>query len=351
MNLLAKATRGKIGRAQKLTIYAPEGFGKSTLAGLMPDPLFFDLEGSTAQLDVSRIGRDVLPDLRTVESALGEVVKCKPCQTLVVDTIDWLDDMISAAVVAEAGNDKIKGIEDFGYGKGYIAVKERMALVLARFDAVIHAGINVVLLAHSKVAKFEPPDGQGAFDRYTLKLSKHVEPLIKEWSDAVLFGNYRTQIKETDSGKLKGIGGRERLLYATRCSAWDAKNRHGLADSEPWSIDTVRKAFVNVGAPWGAEQFVRMRDEEKPSAVSASAEPSAATSPEPAIDPDPLPGIGSNPDLVRIVQGIGEDKVTAYLQKNRKLTASQTWLDMPQDYADRVLKNPAGFIAAVGGAK
>jgi ABC-type multidrug transport system fused ATPase/permease subunit len=42
--------RGKIRRPQKVVIYGPEGVGKSTLAGLTPEPVFLDTsEGSTGR--------------------------------------------------------------------------------------------------------------------------------------------------------------------------------------------------------------------------------------------------------------------------------------------------------------
>ena len=49
-------TRGIIKRPQKVVLYGPEGIGKSTFASHFPAPLFLDVEGSTAQLDVARIG-------------------------------------------------------------------------------------------------------------------------------------------------------------------------------------------------------------------------------------------------------------------------------------------------------
>jgi hypothetical protein len=42
--------------------------------------------------------------------------------------------------------------------------------------------------------KFEQPDAAGAYDRYELKLSKQVGPLVKEWCDVLLFGNYFTKV-------------------------------------------------------------------------------------------------------------------------------------------------------------
>ena len=356
MSILSKISSGKKGRAQKVVIYAPEGFGKSTIASRFPAPLFLDVEGSTAQLDVDRIERADLPDLRAVETALAEIVKARPCGTLIVDTVDWLESMALDAIVADAGSPKIKGVEDFGYGKGYTLLKERVTILLSRFDAVISAGITVVLLAHSKVTKFEPPDGEGSYDRYELKLTKHVAPLIKEWADALLFGNWKTQIREKDSGKLQGVGGRERLMNCTRAAAWDAKNRHGLAEVEKWDISTIERAFRAASAPWGipeaepkASPAPRYADR-----VTPQGHPEEIPAPPaPAADADDeIPGVenpapkAANAELERVCAP-HEDAVNAYLTRNKQIQPGQTWRDVSEAYAARVCKNPAGFLKVV----
>jgi hypothetical protein len=376
MSILSKISSGKKGRAQKVVIYAPEGFGKSTLASRFPAPLFLDVEGSTAQLDVDRIERADLPDLRAVEAALAEIVKARPCGTLVIDTVDWLESMALDAIVADANSPKIKGVEDFGYGKGYTLLKERVTILLSRLDAVISAGITVVLLAHSKVTKFEPPDGEGAYDRYELKLTKHVAPLVKEWADALIFGNWKTQIRERDGGKLQGVGGRERLMHCTRAAAWDAKNRHGLAEVEKWDISTIERAFRAASAPWGMPEPApkaaptqryadRVTPQGHPEEIPAPAADAAADDEIPGVEnpaPKAAPAgsvelvelakrvLGVNAELERIC-GPHEDAVNAYLIRNKQIQPGQTWRDVSEAYAARVAKNPAGFLKVAAPAK
>ena len=89
-------------------------------------------------------------------------------------------------------------------------------------------GINIVLLAHSHLRKFEQPDEAGAYDRWELKLGKRTAALSKEWADLVLFANYRTLVTDID-GKKKASGG-ERVVYTSHHPSWDAKNRHGLPE-------------------------------------------------------------------------------------------------------------------------
>lgn len=358
MSILSKISSGKKGRAQKIVIYAPEGFGKSTLASQFPNPLFLDVEGSTSQLDVDRIERADLPDLRAVETALSEVAKARPCGTLIVDTVDWLESMALDAIVADAASPKIKGVEDFGYGKGYTLLKERVTILLSRLDAVVSAGITVVLLAHSKVTKFEPPDGEGAYDRYELKLTKHVAPLVKEWADALLFGNWKTQIREKNSGKLQGVGGRERLMHCTRAAAWDAKNRHGLAEVEKWDISTVERAFRSVGAPWGqpaatpepvpaSVESPRYADRVTPDGHPGEIPATAGDDEIPGVEnPAPKAATAGNVELERVCAP-HEEAVNAYLLRQKQIQPGQTFRDVSPSYAARVVKNPAGFLKVV----
>lgn len=386
MSILSKIKSGRTPRAQKVVIYAPEGFGKSTLASLFPNPLFLDVEESTAQMSVNRLSREDLPTMGSVEQALAAIEKEKPCDTLVIDTVDWLEAMALEAMIRDANSDKITGIEDFGYGKGYTMIKERMTLLLARIDSLIQCGINVVLLAHSKVVKFEPPDGAGPFDRYELKLSKQVAPLIKEWADMLLFGNWRVQVKERDKNEsgaqYKAVGGRDRQMHCNRTAAWDAKNRHGMADVEKWDIAVIQRAFESVGAPWGSEPPAPVapaaKAEAKPAAqkkappepkvpvqglkaavteamaetAEVKAKPAARELPTSA---DPIPGIEQDekedPELARIF-GDKEEAVNAYLRSQKKIKVDQTYRSLAVDFRARILKNPAGFlnVAVKGGA-
>ena len=49
--------KGKIPSAKKITIYGPEGIGKSTFAAQFPDPVFIDTEGSTKEIKNPRAGQ------------------------------------------------------------------------------------------------------------------------------------------------------------------------------------------------------------------------------------------------------------------------------------------------------
>ena len=176
----------------KTVLYGPEGIGKSTFASHFPSPVFIDTEGGTKRLNVAR-----LPQPTSWAMLLDEVAEVRkgnvPCSTLVIDTADWAERLCIQAVCARA---KVNGIEDFGYGKGYTYVKEEFSKLLDALEEVLNAGHNVVVLAHAAITKFEQPDAVGNYDRWGMKTSKQVAPLLREWCDMLLFANYKTVVEK-----------------------------------------------------------------------------------------------------------------------------------------------------------
>ena len=230
--------RGKRPGAKKVVVYGPEGIGKSTFAARFPEPLFIDTEGSTRDMDVARTPE---PTSWTMLMEQVEHVRANPglCRTLVVDTIDWAEQMCVEHVCAKHQKD---GLESFGYGTGYVYTKEEFGRFLNRLSDVVRAGVNVVLTAHAQMRKFEQPDEMGAYDRWELKLGKkttsQTSPLVKEWADMLLFANYKTMVVNVDGqgaqkGKNKAQGGR-RVMYTSHHPCWDAKNRYGLPEEMPF---------------------------------------------------------------------------------------------------------------------
>ncbi len=223
-------SRGVIEGAQKITIYGPEGIGKSYFASKFPNPVFIDTEGSTKHMDVARLPK---PTSWTMLMEEVKYVKQHPetCDTLVVDTADWAERLCMEEICAKSQK---TGIEDFGYGKGYVYLAEEFGRLLNALTELIDLGINVVMVAHAQMRKFEQPDEMGAYDRWEMKLQKKTAPMVKEWADMVLFANYKTYVVNVDGqGAEKGTNkarGGKRVMYTTHHPCWDAKNRHDLLD-------------------------------------------------------------------------------------------------------------------------
>lgn len=264
---------GKLATALKIVVYGPEGIGKSTFASKFPRPVFIDTEGSTKHMEVARTPRPtswamLMEQVRYFRDHPGEY------GTLVIDTVDWAEQLCSTAVCERA---KKPGIEDFGYGKGYTYLYEEFGKLLNLLEEVTDRGVNVVVTAHAKMRKFEQPDEMGAYDRWELKLTskaeKNISAMVKEWADMVLFANYKTHTIRTEDGKVKAQGGK-RVIYTTHHPCWDAKNRQGLEDELPFDYSSIQACI-----PVGQTEPDRSR----------SAAPVAARAPESAAKTETRP--------------------------------------------------------------
>lgn len=260
-------TTGKVPKAQKVVLYGVEGIGKSTFASQFPDPLFIDTEDSTLHMDVKRFDK---PTSWTMLIQQVDYVKQnKPCQTLVIDTMDWAEDLCKRHLMATNG---WSAIDSEGYGKKFVALAEQMGSLLNKLSEVIDLGINVVVTAHAMLRKKEEPDEMGAFDRYELKLEKKTAPLVKEWADMVLFANYKTTVITDSKTNSKKATGGQRMMYTTHRPAWDAKNRIGLADELPFDYSQIVQAFSEVTKPQPVQNI--------------EPEPNQPIQPEPNFEPE-----------------------------------------------------------------
>lgn len=278
-------TTGVRPRALRVVLYGVEGIGKTTLAAQFPNPVFIDVEDGSNQLPVARLPRpmswEMLVD-EVREVAAGNV----PCSTIIIDTADAAEKLCSQAVCADHGWD---GIENKDYGKGYVYLSEKFCQLLDLLGQVVDNGRNVVLVCHGAAVKFELPDADGRFDKYELKLTKRLAPIVREWCDLLLFLNYKTIIEteSTKSGKItkaKAKGGQRRVMRTTHHACWDAKNRFGLADELPLDYASIAHCIPDMLAG-GLDANLQLAQPMQPAPVSPA--PQAPEMAQPPVAPIP----------------------------------------------------------------
>lgn len=303
--------RGKLSGARKVCVYGPEGIGKSTFASHFPDPVFIDTEGSTKDMDVARMEA---PSSWQMLMEQVKYVKAHPetCRTLVIDTADWAEMLCTEAVCARSQK---SGIEDFGYGKGYVYLTEEFGRLLNLLQELVDIGIHVVINAHAKMRKFEQPDEMGAYDRWELKLQKQTAPLLKEWADMVLFANYKTIVVNVDGqgaqkGKNKAQGGK-RVMYTSHHPCWDAKNRYGLPEELPFDYREIA-SIIEPAAGQKTPEQTPPPVAEKPVTESSSAPEQPAVNPPAQEQKAPEPE-RSVPDYIVLQQSKEENVPKALL--------------------------------------
>jgi hypothetical protein len=128
-----------------------------------------------------------------------------------------------------------------------VLVTNRWREILDGLDALRNdRKMAVIVIAHCAIKRFDSPEVE-PYDRYQPKLQDRSSAILREWADAVLFGNYKTLVKKDDVGFSKtsnrGISTGERLLYTNERPAYMAKNRYSLPDHIPMAWDEFEAAI------------------------------------------------------------------------------------------------------------
>ena len=212
----------------RIMLYGPHGLGKTTFGAGAPAPIFILTEDGLGQLEV-----DHFPLAKTfdqVQEALLALQGEHDFQTVVIDSLDWLDNLIWEQI-----NTKYDA-KDLAYGKGAVIAADYWRKVLDGLNSLRAKGMAVVMLAHCEIKRFDSPEVE-PYERYQPKLQARSSALVQEWADCVFFANYKTVVKSSDVGfnqkVTRGITTGERLMYTAERPAYLAKNRYSLPESLP----------------------------------------------------------------------------------------------------------------------
>ena len=262
--------------------YCPETSGETWLRAeeLLKLPQFRHRKGRVWLYELAKTSPDIMKKDCLPHQKRGATLWCveriskamkentAKFRTVIIDSIDWCERLFVNAFIREhnkRANASLKSIEDFGYGKGYKMIEPVAMDLLTRLNALMGAGMNVVLVGHSRRVKFEMPETAGAYDKYELNLSKFVAPLVKEWADAMLFCNFVVTVQDG-----KGHGGNQRMVYTSPSAPWEAKNRHGMPAVMAMDAGEISRLLFGEGcgpsgnAPAGEKQAPPPAQQEKP---------------------------------------------------------------------------------------
>jgi hypothetical protein len=140
---------------------------------------------------------------------------------------------------------------------------------------------------------------------------KRRSPLVKEWADELWFFRFKTKTVESESGRMKGIGGKERIILTTHSAAYDAKTRSGLAEELPMAWDSVAHLFAKP-----VVKAVETEPEKEVPAWQFEIERHAAN-------------------------------VDQFLAAKKLIGEGQTWRDVEDKVLARIERDPAAFLDAV----
>lgn len=337
--------KGKIAKPVHAVIYGTEGIGKTTIASKFPRPLIIDAEGGSFNLEVDRVTPKSYLEVLTVITELKQ--SSQGYQTLVIDTADWLEKMLTEHICI---TNKMASIETMSYGKGWVMVAELWKKLLDEVNLLSEKqNMHILFLAHSMIRHVDPPDAPG-YDRYELKLSKQGNGILKEWPDLLLFATYELfKVKQAD-GKEK-VGGGRRIMFASHHPTFDAKNRFGLPDQMDFDFAKIAHLFSNQtsrpATPAHAQSPSSPSIANSPAAAPAAPASAAPPPAAPAVPPPPAAGPDEKAQAAQLLESIKAlCKMNQIRVEELQIdVASQGWASRdqkPSTYNARVLQ---GIVA------
>jgi AAA domain len=247
MSLMSRVERGRTVKPPRILLYGVEGIGKSTFGSQAPKPIFIQTEDG-----LDEIGCDKFPLATTYDDVVGALGELRSQQhdyeSVVVDSLDWLERLAWDKLCAESGVNSIEKV-DGGYAKGYTHALTYWREIIDHLNALRNQrNMVVILISHSKIERFEDPESS-PYDRFAPRLHKHAAALVSEWCDAVLFATrkIRTQTEDASFNRKRtiahavGKAGGERILRCVGGPSCVAKNRYGITEELPLSWT----AFMN----------------------------------------------------------------------------------------------------------
>lgn len=230
MTKMSKIYRGIVPAPRRVMLYGTHGIGKSSFAAQSPNPIFIQTEDGLGNIDCAKFPLALSFD--DVRDALMELYsEDHSFQTVVIDSLDWLERLIFMKVCQHRN---VESIEDIGFAKGYIYALDFWREIMAGLEALREKkDMMIILLAHCKIEKFDNPAGD-SYNYYCPQINKHASLIIQQWVDEVLFATYKVNTVQTDEGfkrkKTRAVGDGDRVIRTTARPYHLAKNRLNLPD-------------------------------------------------------------------------------------------------------------------------
>ena len=219
---------------EKIILYGVTGMGKTTLASLVPDPVFIGLDDGGRKMRHPVIGQplNVVPGIEIFEDvrAVLQSDVFEPAKTIVIDTITEGEQLALTYTLKTVprpksqGSGVAKNIHDYGYHEGFVHWMNSMSLLLPDLDRWVRKGKNILLLAQEATIKWKT---SGAEDFLMaapdLHHSRTASTLLRymSWADHVFRIEYANPI--VTDGKVSPV--KTRAVHIQPDATFFAKSR------------------------------------------------------------------------------------------------------------------------------
>lgn len=235
---IADVRKGRLTVPQRILGFGCEKVGKSTWASGAPGAVFLCPENGTPHLDIERL--PAVESWLDVFDVLQLVEENKEWKTLVIDPVNWLEDLAWAHIVEGPGKPVTDETRDKlekhggGFKKGYEAAAGLWRTLIRELEAKHYAkGRNVVFLAHAFVKNFKDPSGV-EYERFQVQMHEKAAGPIKQWVDDILFFRHEV-LQKIENSKTVAIATGQHVIHTQWSKAWDAGNRSSLPEELPMS--------------------------------------------------------------------------------------------------------------------
>lgn len=229
-----------------IVIHGEPGVGKTTFAAGAEKVIFIRAEDGIASMRVP-----TFPLVKTFSDIMEAMATlCTEehgFKTLVVDSLSSMESIIWSDVCAE---NNVDNIEEIGYGKGYVFALRQWKKFLKACEHLSREGMTIVLIAHTKINRIDPPTG-AAYSRYEVRLHDKAREIIEQTSDIIGFAHQPVTVSignNEKTGKGKGIKPRELMLIGGPSAS--AKGR----DNMPTSIELDWNEFAPLIENYGEKE-------------------------------------------------------------------------------------------------
>lgn len=226
----------------RLILYGEPGIGLSSLMSYLKKDktLILDAEHGSLNLDVQRLS--IVSDTQVYDAvkAICNHETHFGLTSVIIDGWDSLEEMMVERILDQHDAQVLDEVAG-GFGAGKVIAAQDVRTLLALLDCLIDCGISVIIIGHQIDAYTEIMTGseKTSYDRITINtINKKTGPILMEWADAVLYAGSETVtirncagVQETET---------RRMLYTAGNSVFDAKNRIGLPEKLPLSVEALQ---------------------------------------------------------------------------------------------------------------